>query len=35
MAEERAENRPTGAPGQAAEIDTSVAHPARGVARKA
>jgi hypothetical protein len=29
MAEERAENRPAGAPGQAAEIDTSVAHPAR------
>ena len=29
MAEERAERRPTGAAGQAADIDTSVAHPAR------
>ena len=29
MAEERAESRPTGSAGQAAKIDTSVAHPAR------
>ena len=29
MAEERAERRPAGAADQAAEIDTSVAHPAR------
>jgi predicted O-methyltransferase YrrM len=29
VAEERAERRPAGAAGQAADIDTSVAHPAR------